>query len=164
MSESWKIKWLRWRFNYYPAYRHSGARVIRIAEDLREIVVKLPINRATRNLHGTIYGGSMYAAVDPLHAVMIASHLGRDFHVWMKTARIDFKRPGRSDLFAHARVSQAELDEIRAVLVTHSKIDRDFQLALADADGAVAVRFTLTVHIKRRGAHEQPMNDIVFAP
>lgn len=163
MPESWKIKLLRWRFNRYPAYRQSGARVVRISEDFREITVKLPLNRLTRNLHGSTYGGAMYAAIDPLHAVIIANHLGPDFHVWMKFAQIDFKRPGRADLFATAKVSAHELDEIRAALTRAPKIDREFSLNLATADGQVAAHFTLTVHIKRRGRHEPAMQDIVFA-
>lgn len=163
MSESWKIKLLRWKFNRYPAYRQSGARVVRISEDFREITVRLPLNRSTRNLHGTIYGGAMYAAVDPLHAVIIASHLGLDFHVWMRSAQIDFKRPGRSDLFAHARVSQRELDEIRAALAHTPKLDRDFELSLADQHGHVSAQVRLTIHIKRRAAHEPRMEDVVFA-
>lgn len=163
MSESWKIKLLRWKFNRYPAYRQSGARVTRISEDFREITVRLPLNRTTRNLHGTIYGGAMYAAVDPLHAVIIATHLGPDFHVWMKAARIDFKRPGRGDLFAHARVTQHELDEIRQTLAHTPKLDRDFTVNLTDVHGNVSAHFVLTVHIKRRGKHEHRMDDLVFA-
>ncbi len=163
MPESWKIKLLRWRFNRYPAYRASGARVVRISEDFREITVRLPLNRQTRNLHGSTYGGAMYAAIDPLHAVIIANHLGPDFHVWMKSARIDFKRPGRGDLFATARVSHHELEEIRAALTHAPKLDRDFTLNLADAAGQVSAHFTLTVHIKRRGRHEPAMQDVVFA-
>lgn len=162
MAESWKIKLLRWRFNRYPAYRQSGARVTHIGEDFREITVKLPLNRLTRNLHGTIYGGAMYAAVDPLHAVLVAYHLGPDYHVWMKSAQIDFKRPGRSDLFATARISQHDIDDIRAALTHTSKLDRVFKLNLADAAGTVSVHFTLTVHIKRRGKHEAVMDDVVF--
>lgn len=162
MAESWKIKLLRWRFNRYPAYRQSGARVTRISEDFREIDIRLPLNRRTRNLHGTIYGGAMYAAVDPLHAVLVAYHLGPDFHVWMKSAQIDFKRPGRSDLHATARVTPQELDEIRAALVHASKLDRVFRLDLTDEAGKTAVHFALTIHIKRRGAHEPVMDDVVF--
>jgi acyl-coenzyme A thioesterase PaaI-like protein len=164
MAESWKIKLLRWRFNRYPAYRQSGARVVRISEDFREIDVRLPLNRTTRNLHGTIYGGAMYAAVDPLHAVIVAAHLGPDYHVWMKSARIDFRRPGRADLYAHARISRHELDEIRSTLAHSSKLDRDFKLNLATQDGEIAAHCTFTVHIKRRGAHEAPMADVVFPP
>ncbi|MBA4135899.1 MAG: DUF4442 domain-containing protein [Opitutus sp.] len=163
MAETWKTKLLRWRFNRYPAYRQSGARVVRISEDFREITVKLPLNRLTRNLHGTLYGGAMYAAVDPLHAVIVAAHLGPDFHVWMKSAQIDFKRPGRGDLFATARVSDHELDEIRAALTRDAKLDRVFKLNLATADGEVSAHFSFTVHIKRRGKHEPAMSDVVFA-
>lgn len=163
MPESWKIKLLRWRFNRYPAYRQSGARVVQISEDFREITVRLPLNRQTRNLHGSIYGGSIYAAVDPLHAVIIANHLGPDFAVWMKSARIDFRRPGRSDLFATAKVSAHELDEIRAALTHAPKLDREFSLNLATAEGEIAAHVTFTVHIKRRGRHEPAMHEIVFA-
>lgn len=162
MTESWKIRLIRWRFNWYPAFRRSGARVEYIAEDLRELRIRLPLTRATRNLHGTIYGGAMYAAVDPLHAVLVTRHLGPDFHVWMKSARIDFRRPGRSDLFALARVTPQDIAELRATLETSPKTDRDFQLQLVDARGTVAADVTLTVHIRRRAAHEQPMQNVVF--
>ncbi|MBI2517976.1 MAG: DUF4442 domain-containing protein [Opitutae bacterium] len=162
MSESWKTKLLRWRFNWYPAFRRTGARVVFMAEDLSEIKVCLPLNRTTRNLHGTIYGGSMYAAVDPLHAVIVAAHLGPDYHVWMKSARIDFKRPGRGDLYAHAQIHRQELDEIRAALVRHPKLDREFGLSLANSAGEIAAHFTLTVHIRRRASHEPAMHGVVF--
>jgi acyl-coenzyme A thioesterase PaaI-like protein len=163
MAESWKTKFMRWRFNWYPAYRRSGARVTYIAEDLREIGIRLPLNRATRNLHGTIYGGAIYSAVDPLHAVIIASHLGPDFHVWMKSASIDFRRPGRSDLFAKVRVHPHEIEEMRAALARTSKIDRQFQVALTDAKGETCSHVTLTVHVRHRQAHEAPMSDVVFS-
>lgn len=163
MAESLKMKLLRWRFNRYPAYRQSGARVVHIAEDFREITVRLPLNRSTRNLHGTTYGGAMYSAIDPLHAVIVAKHLGPDYQVWLKSAQIDFRRPGRSDLFAHARVSQRELEEIREALQHTNKLDRTFTLNLADQAGEISAHFALTVHIRRRRAHEAPMDNVVFA-
>jgi len=162
MAESWKIKLLRWRFNWYPAFRKTGARITYIAEDLMEAKLRLPLCRATRNIHGTIYGGSMYAAVDPLHAVMVARHLGPDFHVWMKSAKIEFRRPGRGDLYAQARLHPVDLDQIRAALVQQGKVDHDFSLALTDATGEVAAQFTLTLHCRRRLAHERPMHGVVF--
>ena len=162
MAESWKIKLLRWRFNWYPAFRKTGARITYIAEDLMEAKLRLPLCRATRNIHGTIYGGSMYAAVDPLHAVMVARHLGPDYHVWMKSAKIEFRRPGRGDLYAQARLHPVDLDQIRAALGQEGKVDRDFSLALTDATGEVAAHFTLTLHCRRRLAHERPMHGVVF--
>lgn len=164
MAESWKTKLMRWRFNWYPAFRRTGARVEFIAEDLLELRVRIPLNRATRNLHGTIYGGTIYAAVDPLHGVLLARHLGPDFHIWIKAAKIEFRRPGRTDLFATARLAPAELAEIRAALDRTPKVDRDFVVALTDASGAhVAAQVTATVHIRRRAAHEPVMDNVVFS-
>jgi acyl-coenzyme A thioesterase PaaI-like protein len=165
MPESWKTKLMRWRFNWYPAYRRTGAQVVYISEDLLELRVRLPLTRATRNLHGSIYGGSMYAAVDPLHAVMLARHLGPDFHVWMKAARIEFRRPGRSDLYATARLDPAELATIRTALGRTPKLDRDFTVTLTDLAGTlVAAEVTTTIHIRRRAAHEPPMETLVYQP
>ena len=162
MPESWKIRLLRWKFNWYPAYRRSGARIVHLSEDLLEARVRLPLNRATRNVHGAIYGGSMYAAVDPVQAVMLATHLGPDFLVWTKAARIEFRRQGRSDLFAHARIHQHDLEELRAALAREAKVDRDFQISFADAEGHTVAHFILTLHIRRRQAHEAPMHTVVY--
>jgi len=153
---------LRWRFNWYPAFRRTGARIVAISADMLAARIRLPLNRATRNVHGTIYGGAMYGAIDPLHAIMIAAHLGPDFHVWMKSATIEFRRPGRADLFADVRLSQEEIDEIRTALTTESKIDRQFPVSLADASGEVAASFVLTVHMRRRQPHEPKMHRVVY--
>jgi hypothetical protein len=56
---------MRWGFNLFPAFRGTGARVTYIAEDFREMRVKLPLNWRTRNYVGTIFSGSLYGAVDP---------------------------------------------------------------------------------------------------
>ncbi|MGH9650515.1 MAG: PaaI family thioesterase [Terriglobales bacterium] len=162
MPESWKTRLLRWKFNWYPAYRRTGARIVYLSEDLMEARVRLPLNRATRNVHGGIFGGAMYAAVDPLQAVMLATHLGPDYLVWTKTAKIEFRRQARSGLLAHARIHRSELEEIRTALTRASKLDRDFQLSFADTGGQTVAHFTLTIHIRRRQAHEAPMHEVVF--
>jgi acyl-coenzyme A thioesterase PaaI-like protein len=162
MPESWKTRLLRWKFNWYPAYRRTGARIVYLSEDLLEARIRLPLNRATRNVHGGIFGGSLYAAVDPIQAVLLATHLGPDYLVWTKAARIEFRRQGRSDLLAHARIHRHELDELRAALVREPKVDRDFQISFADAGGHTVAHFILTIHIRRRQAHETPMHEVVF--
>jgi hypothetical protein len=56
---------MRWGFNFFPAFRGTGARITYIAGDYREMRVELPLNWRTRNYVGTIFGGSLYGAVDP---------------------------------------------------------------------------------------------------
>ena len=67
MPESFATKIDRLKFNIFPAYRGSGTRVLYIAEDYREMRVKIPLSWRTRNYIGTICGGSLYAGIDSIY-------------------------------------------------------------------------------------------------
>lgn len=149
MSESWTVKWLRWRFNWYPPFRRTGARVTFISEDLLEVRIRLPLDRRTRNPHNSIYGGALYSAVDPIHAVIISRKLGPGYTVWMKSATIQFKRPSRSAVTARVRMSSEEIDAIRDELRARRKTDKTFPLDLVDEQGAVTASFSFTIHVQR---------------
>jgi acyl-coenzyme A thioesterase PaaI-like protein len=152
MPESLRTRLARWRFNWFPVYRRCGARIDYIAADWLEVRVRLPLNRRTRNYVGTIFGGSMYAAVDPIYMMMLIMTLGRGYTVWDKAASIRFRRPGRQTLYAHFRLDPAELDAIREILRTESRVDRHYQVELVTSDGQVHAEIDKTVHIRRRGA------------
>ena len=66
MPESFESRKMRWGFNLFPAFRGTGARVTYIASDFHEARVRLPLSWRTRNYVGTIFGGSLYGAVDPM--------------------------------------------------------------------------------------------------
>src|SRR5437870_12176193 len=100
MPESLAARFLRWQINFCPAYRGTGASVTYIADDFREVRVRLPLSWRTRNLVGTIFGGSLYGAVDPIYMIMLVRVLGREFIVWDKAAEIRFRKRGRSTLCA----------------------------------------------------------------
>lgn len=141
---------LRWKFNVFPAYRGTGARVRYIADDMREIRVELPLSWRTRNYVGTIFGGSMYAAVDPMYMIMLIHCLGADYVVWDKAASIRFLKPGRTTLTATFRIDDGELDAIRAELATERSIDRLYTVELADAEGTVYAVVEKTVYVKKQ--------------
>lgn len=150
MSESIRTRLLRWGFNWFPAYRGTGGRITYIARDWREIRIRLPLSRRTRNYVGTIFGGSMYGAVDPIYMVMLIQALGPDYVVWDKAASIRFRRPGRTTLFARFTLDDAELDAIRDALSRESAIDRLYTVELADAEGTVHASVEKTIHVRRK--------------
>jgi acyl-coenzyme A thioesterase PaaI-like protein len=150
MAESWHTRLRRWGFNYFPAYRGTGARITYIAADWREIRVKLPLNWRTRNYVGTIFGGSVYAAVDPIYMIMLIKLLGPDYVVWDKAASIRFKKPGKRTLTARFVVERAETEAIKAELASQSAIDRVYQIDLVDHAGVVHASVEKTIYIRRR--------------
>lgn len=142
---------MRWGFNLFPAFRGTGARITYIADDYREMRVKLPLNWRTRNYVGTIFGGSLYGAVDPHYMIMLIKILGPDYVVWDKTATIRFRKPGRGTLFARFVIPEEEIAEIRRLLETEASIDRVYPVELTDAEGVVHATVEKTVYIRKKG-------------
>ncbi len=140
---------MRWGFNLFPAFRGTGARITYIAGDYREMHVKLPLNWRTRNYVGTIFGGSLYGAVDPHYMIMLIKILGRGYVVWDKAATIRFRKPGRGTLYARFLISEEEIAEIRRLLETELSIDRLYQVELKDAEGVVHAVVDKTIYIRR---------------
>jgi acyl-coenzyme A thioesterase PaaI-like protein len=152
VAESWRTRLTRWRFNWFPAYRATGARITYVAADWSEVRIRLPLTRRTRNYVGTIFGGSMYAATDPVYMVMLIKILGSSYIVWDKAATIRFRRPGRQPLFATFRLTPGELQTIRAEVNEAGKAEREFTVDLIDAAGDVHATVQKLVSIQRRRA------------
>lgn len=150
MAESLKTRLLRWGFNLFPAYRRTGARITYIAADFREVRVKLPLNWKTRNYVGTVFGGSMFGAVDGVHMVVLMKLLGPDYAVWDKGTTIHFKQPGRTTLYARITVDEDELESLRVELADNPKLNRVFHIDWTDAAGNVHASIEKTIHIRRK--------------
>jgi acyl-coenzyme A thioesterase PaaI-like protein len=150
MRESFESRVMRWKFNLFPAYRGTGARVTYIADDFREVRVKLPLSLRSRNAVGTIFGGSMYGAADPIYMIMLMRNLGRDFVVWDKAATIRFRRPGRTTLFATFRLDENELEGIRAATASGEPVDRTYNVELVDAEGAVHASIEKIIYVRKK--------------
>ncbi|HEV2148452.1 MAG TPA: DUF4442 domain-containing protein [Longimicrobiaceae bacterium] len=150
MPESVRTRLLRWGFNLFPAYRGTGGRIVYVADDFREIRVRLPLGWRTRNYVGTIFGGSMYGAVDPIYMVMLIRTLGPEYVVWDRAACIRFRRPGRSTLHARFVLDEAELEAIRAATADGSPTDRTYRVELTDAGGTVHAEVEKTIYVRRK--------------
>jgi hypothetical protein len=154
--ESWKTRLLRWKFNLHPAYRGTGGRVTYIERDLREVRVRIPLGWRTRNYVGTIFGGSMYGAVDPIYMVMLMERLGPGYVVWDKAATIRFRKPGRSVLHGVFRIGDEEIASIRKVLEIEPSLDRSYTVELVDAEGAVHAVVEKVIYVRRRTVDSRP--------
>jgi acyl-coenzyme A thioesterase PaaI-like protein len=151
MPESFRSKRFRWGFNLFPAYRGTGGRVVYIADDWHEVRVKLPLNWRTRNYVGTIYGGSIYGAIDPIYMLMLMRILGPDYIVWDKAAKIRFRKPGKSTLFADFLLTPDEVVEIKDLAESNRSIDRIYSLELKDKEGVLHAQIEKTLYISKKG-------------
>lgn len=121
-----------------------------ISNDFREARVRLPLTWRSRNAVGTIFGGSMYAAVDPLYMILLMKCLGPQYLVWDKAASIRFRKPGRTTLFATFQLDDAELDAIRAATADGASVDRTYNVDLLDAGGMPHASVEKVIYVRRK--------------
>jgi len=155
MPESLATRFTRHAFNVFPAYFGTGARVTYIASNWQEVRVELPLSLRTRNYVGTIFGGSIYGAVDPFYMIMLIRNLGPDYLVWDKAASVRFLKPGRETLRASFHLDEPELEAIRAALAEGQRsVDRVYRVELSTADGLVCAEVEKTVYVRLKDRGE----------
>lgn len=146
-----KSKLFKHGFNYSPMYRRSTAKIIDISEDLLNVTVKLPISYKNKNYVNSIFGGSMFSAVDPIPMVQLMNLLGDDFVVWDKSAEIYFKKPAKENLYAEFNYTAIEVEEIKSRVQTENEIEITKITTLTNMDRTVIyceVRKTIYVAVK----------------
>jgi acyl-coenzyme A thioesterase PaaI-like protein len=153
--ESWRTRLFRWKLNFFPPFWCSGGRITYISADFREVHLSLPLSLRTRNLVGTTYGGSMFAATDAVYFVMLMRLLGPDYVVWDKSGSIRFLKPGRGTLYARYVVPAAETDAIRQALKTQRSVDRIYAIELKSSDGTVHAVAERTLYVRAKNSPRQ---------
>lgn len=149
--DSWDPEALRERINRYPPYVGARIEVTHIAVDASEIRVRMPLEEENTNLVGTHFGGSLYAMVDPHLMILLIQRLGPDYVVWDKSATIEFVRPGRGTVRATVRVTDAEVDAIRAATSGGEKHLPRWTLEVVDEEGEVVASVLKTLYVRRKG-------------
>lgn len=150
LSPSWRARMVRLGFNLHPAFRGTGGRVVHVGRDLRHIRIALPLSWKTRNIVGSLYGGSLFAITDGAHPMMLMAALGDGYIVWDKAASIRYRKPGYATLYADFTLTNEELAEIRRRLAEHPELEQTFQIELKDAQGVVHTVVERTVYIAEK--------------
>ncbi len=113
----------KYGFNFSPMYRRSTAKITHVSTDLLTIKVKLPISYKNKNYVNSIFGGSLFSAVDPIPMVQLINLIGDEYIVWDKSAEIFFKRPAKEHVYATFTYSKDELTQIKTDVEKHNEIE-----------------------------------------
>lgn len=151
-SRSMPIWLLRFLANCYPPFWAAGIRIARISPDFREVDLEMKMHWYNRNYVGTHFGGSLYAMTDPFYMMILLQNLGRDYIVWDKAAKIDFKKPGLGTVKAQFRFSEAEIAEVKAKADSQEKFVFDRPVDVTNEAGEVVAAVVKTLYVKKKRA------------
>lgn len=140
---------------FYPPWWLIGVRVVEARDDWRHVRIRLPLNFFTRNMGGSMFGGTQSSVADPIPALACA-RVFPGYSVWTRTLKLEFDHPGLSDLELRFDFSSTQEADIRRDLARRGRSTPTFELAYFDGSGRLCTRIHNTVAIRPRGYRRQP--------
>jgi acyl-coenzyme A thioesterase PaaI-like protein len=154
-EEHFKTRVKRFMFNVWPTYRRSGGRIAFISDDYQEIHVDLKLKFTTRNYVGSVFGGSIYSALDPIYMAQLLNILGKDYVVWDKKAEIRFKRPIKTRVSALFVISDELLVEVKERVEKEGEMEFDLPAHWEDVAGKVYAEASKTIYVASKTFYQQ---------
>jgi hypothetical protein len=148
----------RLALNLWPCIRGSGARVVYLSSDFKKMTVSLKLSLRTRNLVGTIYGGSMYASTDPMYMLMLLEILGPNYVVWDKGCTVRFKKPATVPLLAHFEISDEMLKEILSHVEKNGEHSFTWPASYKDRDGKIYCEFDKVLYVATKSFYKDKLS------
>ncbi|TNE30844.1 MAG: DUF4442 domain-containing protein [Alphaproteobacteria bacterium] len=136
--------------NLWPPFLGAGIKVKNIDADFTTIDVELKQRFYNKNYVGTHYGGSLFSMTDPFYMLILMKQLGKDYVVWDKSAKIDFKKPGKGKLTAHFNITQKQVKDIKDQADKQKKVEPKFTVQVLDEEGDVVAEIEKTLHVRRK--------------
>ena len=147
----------KYGFNWSPMYRRTTAKLVEVSEDLYHVKIRLKPNWKNRNYAGTIFGGSMLAATDPIYMIQLLQILGNDYVVWDKAVEARYKRPARSTIYGEFVFTEKEIQGIKETVSEQHEMDFVKTMDLVDENDQVVATFNKTLYIADKRFYKEKL-------
>ena len=135
----------------YPPLFFQRIWVVRFEKDFRGVEVKISPSFLNKNYNRSIFGGTIFSASDPFYAILFDQALQRrgiKSRVWLKSASIQYLKPGRSTLTFKIYLTEADLEEAEKTLHDSGKFVKSFPMEINDKDGVLCAKVQNEVYIR----------------
>lgn len=147
----------KYGFNWSPMYRRTTAKLIEVSDDLHKVVITLKPNWKNRNFVGTIFGGSMLAATDPIYMIQLMKILGDDYVVWDKSVEAYYRKPAKSKIFGEFIFSPEEITKIKDNVTNTNEINIVKTMSLLDEKQNIIATFNKTLYIADKRFYKEKL-------
>ncbi|WP_040280672.1 DUF4442 domain-containing protein [Psychroserpens damuponensis] len=147
----------KYGLNWSPMYRRSTARVIEVSDDLHKVVITMKPSWKNRNYVGSIFGGSMLSATDPIYMIQLMQILGDDYVVWDKAVEARYKKPAKSKIFGEFIFSEEDIITIKQDLEKKNEIDLVKSMNLVDDKRQIIATFNKTMYVAKKQFYKEKL-------
>ncbi|GAB1856951.1 DUF4442 domain-containing protein [Flavobacteriaceae bacterium MHTCC 0001] len=145
----------KYGFNWSPMYRRTTAKVIGVSNDLHTVKIKIPLNWKNKNYVGTIFGGSMLSATDPIYMIQLLNILGDNYVVWDKAATIKYRRPAKEVVFCEFMFLKEDIAAIKKDVEQKGEIDVIKTTNIVTKNETVIAELSKTIYVADKAFYKE---------
>lgn len=145
----------KYGFNWSPMYKRSVGRVKFISRDLHIVKVEIPLNYKNKNFVGSMFGGSMLSATDPIYMIQLMQILGDDFVVWDKEATIKYIRPAREKVYITFEFTTDEIEAIKKDVELNNEIDYVKEVNILTKQNKLIAKLDKTMYVAQKSFYKE---------
>lgn len=145
-------KSLKWLLRIYPPFLFQRIWVQNIHIDFQGVDVKIIKSIFNKNTNKTIFGGTIFSAVDPFYAILIdqrlQSHGFKNTVAWLKSASIAYKKPGSTNLKFTIKISDDDFNTCMDTLKSRGRMIKTFSVEILNDENEVCAIATNEIYIR----------------
>lgn len=149
----------KYGFNWSPMYRRSTARLVEVSDDLFYVKIRLKLSWRNRNYAGSMFGGSMLAATDPIFMIQLIKILGNDYVVWDKAVEARYKKPGKGIIIGEFIFTTEEILIIKKDVAQNNEIDIIKTMNLVDEKQNIIATFNKTLYVADKHFYKEKLKE-----
>ena len=131
-----------------PMLGRLGLQVTRIGQG--SMTLRVPFE-GNQNHVGTMYAGALFSIAEvPGGALAVQLFDPATYYPVIRTMRVDYRRPARTDVTVDATIPPEEVDRILATARAEGKADFVMDLQVRDAEGEVVMTAVGDYQLRRR--------------
>ena|SRR5690606_8137848 len=142
---------LKWAMRFYPPLFFQRVWVKKFHKDFMGIDVKINRSLLNLNYNSSIFGGTIFSATDPFYAILfdqIFQRKGYKTLVWLKSAKIQYIKPARVDLFFTIKIEESDIILAEEKLINEGKHIVSFLLDLHDKNGLLCAKVKNEIYLR----------------
>lgn len=142
---------LKWALRFYPPLFFQRIWIKSFETGFTGVEVKIAKSILNSNYNRSIFGGTIFSAADPFYAILfdqIFKRRGFKTRVWLKSAHINYLKPGHSNLYFKIQLSETEIEEAIATLKISGKYIKTFPMEITNSKGVVCATVLNEVYVR----------------
>jgi hypothetical protein len=142
---------LKWGMRFYPPLFFQRIWVKKFDKGFSGVKVKIFKSFLNLNYNRSIFGGTIFSASDPFYALLFDQILQRNglkCRVWLKSASINYLKPGRTNLEFTIALSDEEISEAILTLKTAGKFVKAYPINMYNSEGELCVTVINEVYVR----------------